>query len=472
MKDGRITISRVGGGPTGAAGTKKIHPHLALVQIFKQPAVVNHNCLVSVAQCVAPFSRPGDEGEREMVCISPMHYNLDNGKLKSPLTPRKKVSNQISSGSVLPRTQQSESSRVGNKAAKLDEKKISFKSDEESDSDLLSDSDDDGVDWAQRWRERVRCESTQVQQFQVNDLVRQIKLISVEANSELVDTDVDLIERLKILEDFKDLLNGKYDLSQLRNLNKTKPKKVTSKTTKPTKAPYTGKKRGPKPKKKLGETWISQSDSDNRKQNTEQNKQSESLHENFVRPPDKEEEEVIQNLLEDIKGSFESQFDMDLDTFGETEGSSDFGMATSFNLSSLDVLSKDSFVDQNLLGSGIVGGSSDEMFGGNPLSLNIPDFEPDWNEEKENVRKSLDLPLQRSLMDDLSFVSAGGEGEARPHQASYFPHVDTGDSSLTYDSQFSSQQHDVNNQNVFSAPSYLPSGTLSQDQFLNMFDED
>merc|ERR1719242_298463 len=198
MKDGRITISRVGGGPTGAAGTKKIHPHLALVQIFKQPAVVNHNCLVSVAQCVAPFSRPGDEGEREMVCISPMHYNLDNGKLKSPLTPRKKVSNQISSGSVLPRTQQSESSRVGNKAAKLDEKKISFKSDEESDSDLLSDSDDDGVDWAQRWRERVRCESTQVQQFQVNDLVRQIKLISVEANSELVDTDVDLIERLKI----------------------------------------------------------------------------------------------------------------------------------------------------------------------------------------------------------------------------------------------------------------------------------
>ena len=119
MKDGRITISRVGGGPTGAAGTKKIHPHLALVQIFKQPAVVNHNCLVSVGQCVAPFSRPGDEGEREMVCISPMHYNLDNGKLKSPLTPRKKVSNQISSGSVLPRTQQSESSRVGNKAAKI-----------------------------------------------------------------------------------------------------------------------------------------------------------------------------------------------------------------------------------------------------------------------------------------------------------------------------------------------------------------
>lgn len=79
---------------------------------------------------------------------------------------------------------------------------------------------------------------------------------------------------------------------------------------------------------------------------------------------DKDEEEVIQNLLEDIKGSFESQFDMDLDTFGGTEGSSDFGMATSFNLSSLDVLSKDSFVDQNLLGPPIVGGSSDEMFGG------------------------------------------------------------------------------------------------------------
>merc|ERR1712183_124590 len=166
------------------------------------------------------------------------------------------------------------------------------------------------------------------------------------------------IERLKILEDFRDLLNGKYDLSQIRNLNKTKPKKNSIKTTKPVKLPYTGKKRGPKPKKELGETWISQSFNDNRKLNTLPSQTVESLKEKVEMQPsdpveeDKEEEEVIQNLLEDIKGSFESQFDMDLDTFGGTEGSSDFGVATPFNLSSLDVLSKDSFVDQNLLGPG------------------------------------------------------------------------------------------------------------------------
>ena len=192
---------------------------------------------------------------------------------------------------------------------------------------------------------------------------------------------------------------------------------------------------------------------------------------------DREEEEVIQNLLEDIKGSFESQFDMDLDTFGGTEGSSDFGMATPFNLSSLDALSKDSFVDQNLLGPGIVGGSADAMFGGNSLSLNIPDFEQDWQEAKDSTAgKGLSLPLQDegSLMDELSFVS-GPEMTGRSDQSGYFA-VQPGGSrhqqaeAPQFSSQFSSEQH----QNVFPAQSFLPSGTLalSQDQFLNMFDED
>ena len=195
---------------------------------------------------------------------------------------------------------------------------------------------------------------------------------------------------------------------------------------------------------------------------------------------DREEEEVIQNLLEDIKGSFESQFDMDLDTFGGTEGSSDFGMATPFNLSSLDALSKDSFVDQNLLGPGIVGGSADAMFGGNSLSLNIPDFEQDWQEAKDsNAGKGLSLPLQDegSLMDELSFVS-GPEMTGRSDQSGYFA-VQTGSSRHPqavvpqFSSQFSSDQQNQN-QNVFTTPSYLPPGTLSlsQDQFLNMFDED
>ena len=490
MKDGRITISRLGGGPTGAGGTKKIHPHLALVQIFKNPGVVNHNCLVSVPKCAAPFlTRSGDEGE--MVCISPMHYNMDSGK--SPLTPRKKMSNQIHSANALlnqMKAQPIESSRVASKAAKVDEKNIAFKSDlEESDSDLLTDSDEDGVDWRERWEERVRCEEPDVEQFQVDHLVRDIRLMSVETDGtekdQLVNAEVDLIERLKIIDDFKNLLDGKYDLEQLKILTKTRPKKVT-KPSKPVKLPYTGKKRGPKPKKKLGETWISQTATEGNKQNTEPSKNIETSNEkiesNPSNPPleeDREEEEVIQNLLEDIKGSFESQFDMDLDTFGGTEGSSDFGMATPFNLSSLDALSKDSFVDQNLLGPGIVGGSSDAMFGGNSLSLNIPDFEQDWQEEKEgNAGKGLSLPLQDegSLMDELSFVS-GPEMTGRSDQSGYFAvqpgasrHQQTVEPQY---SQFSSDQ-EAHNQNVFPPQSYLPSGTLSlsQDQFLNMFDED
>merc|ERR1719233_1344869 len=86
MKDGRITIARPGG---GAGGTKKIHPHLALVQIFKNPSVVNHNTLASSPHCAAPFVAKG-EGEGEMVCISPLHYNVDTNRVKSPSTPKKK----------------------------------------------------------------------------------------------------------------------------------------------------------------------------------------------------------------------------------------------------------------------------------------------------------------------------------------------------------------------------------------------
>merc|ERR1712203_1292450 len=49
-----------------------------------------------------------------------------------------------------------------------------------------------------------------------------------------------------------------------------------------------------------------------------------------------EDETVIQSLLDDIKGSFEDQFEMDLDPFA----SQDFGMTSAFNLGNFD---EDSF---------------------------------------------------------------------------------------------------------------------------------
>ena len=68
MKDGRITIARPGAGAAGTGGTKKIHPHLALVQIFKNPGATNHNSLVSASHCAAPFlSRGHDDGDMDVV---------------------------------------------------------------------------------------------------------------------------------------------------------------------------------------------------------------------------------------------------------------------------------------------------------------------------------------------------------------------------------------------------------------------
>ena len=73
------------------------------------------------------------------------------------------------------------------------------------------------------------------------------------------------------------------------------------------------------------------------------------------------DEATIQNLLEDIKGSFENQFDMDLDTFDTAAATGDFSMNAPFNL---EELAKDNFNDGNILSKTLTSSSSDAMFGG------------------------------------------------------------------------------------------------------------
>jgi len=613
MKDGRITIARPGG---GAGGTKKIHPHLALVQIFKNPSVVNHNTLVSSPHCAAPFVAKGD-GEGEMVCISPLHYHVDTQRVKSPSTPKKKTPlqqtaspNQMTNANALlnhirameqqkldaasidpqqeiarllesnkmdiesvPNIQATGSKKISTAPKKqtvANKSKDIKRPVQDSDSDFLSDSEDD-VDWVKKWEEeRVKTVDLGVQEFNEDELVKEVEVLAIKKNGEgkeeLVTADKNLVDRLKIREGCKDLISGKYDLDPVKALQKPRPKKNDlKKQCKNEKAtPTVRKKPGPKPKKKLGEAWISDPGKskatigEKHKQfqdpkveipdpvvNTMQPVVKEEIVQPKIEKEDEKDEAVIQHLLEDIKGSFESQFEMDLQNFGshetQTFSNHEFSMSNTFNLSSLDDLSKDSFVGPPVLSTGVTSGSSDAMFGGAGPSLELPGLVDSWEDKEREEHSGQGIPYgqvqnnlirqnltfvgraqgQGELSQDLAYSRVGhdddyrgqheifsrepedltfsnrrpedltfthrptedlsfGQGEpedltftARPPDDLTFGNTEPED--LTFGSNRSNQQNlasEQTNSRFGTTSAFLSAGTISQEQFLNMFDQD
>ena len=609
MKDGRITIARPGG---GAGGTKKIHPHLALVQIFKNPSVVNHNTLASSPNCAAPFVAKG-EGEGEMVCISPLHYHVDTHRVKSPSTPKKKPpihqtapQNHLGNANALldhirameqqkldamtidPQQEIAKllgankmekeplSELIGSSGKKMlppkkqtvgPKSKDTKRAAQLSDSDFLSDSEDE-VDWVKKWNEeRVEPLAEGVQEFNEDDLVKNVEVLAIkkscEGREELVPAEKILVDRLKIREGCKDLISGRYDLGPIKALQRPKPKKSDLKKQCKAEKPVTTvrKKPGPKPKKKLGEAWIS--DPNKGKANLGEKQKpcpdlkleipSNPMHlevkEEIIQLKEEKEEEkdeaVIQHLLEDIKGSFESQFEMDLQNFGNHEeptfSNQDFSMTNAFNLSSLDDLSKDSFAGPPVLSTGVTSGSSDAMFGGAGSGLELPGLVASWEDKahedhreqriqysqensfRQNISfsgrsqsdPSQDLPYSRlgrdgdgvfrgqeELFDrepeDLTFSSRRSDslsfshrppedltfGHSEPEDLTFSRHSEDltfGNSEpqdLTFSSNRSSQQQqqlgsDQTNTTEFGSTSgFLSAGTISQEQFLDMFDQD
>eukprot|EP00092_Neocalanus_flemingeri_P027825 GFUD01030208.1.p1 GENE.GFUD01030208.1~~GFUD01030208.1.p1 ORF type:complete len:617 (-),score=204.44 GFUD01030208.1:107-1957(-) len=599
MKDGRITIARPGG---GAGGTKKIHPHLALVQIFKNPSVVNHNTLVSSSYCAAPFIAKG-EGEGEMVCISPMHYTVDSQKVKSPSTPKKKLppmnslppTQQLNTANALlnhirameqPKLESSPMDlkhEIGKALDSVDGREhlqevppatelkvspprkqtVSAKvkrsvQDIGSDSDFLSDSEDE-IDWVKKWEEeRVDPGVVVVQEFNEEELVNDIEIMAIKmgdlGKEELVAAEKKLVDRLKIVDGFRDFVSGKYDLEPLKALQKSKPKKTVSKKILKVdkQVPTVRKKPGPKPRKKIGEAWIS--DPNKGKTNTgEKPKPPESKTEvtgasaiiasSTQHVEEEKDEAVIQNLLEDIKGSFESQFEMDLETFGSHEEQSfsnqDFAMTNAFNLSSLDELSKDSFVGQPALVSGVTSGSSDAMFGGAGAGLELPGLVASWQDKEEVGHREQDMQFRQEqgvayrqgqqggmsfrgqddisqdmpyttehqgmnfreqqelfssrVPEDLTFDNREPEdltfgnrepedltfGHRQPEDLTFghrepvnlaFGHTEPED--LTFGHRESQQLASDQTANEFGTSAFLSAGSISQEQFLNMFDQD
>jgi len=264
-----------------------------------------------------------------------------------------------------------------------------------------------------------------------------------------------------------------------------------------------------------------------------------------IEKEDEKDEAVIQHLLEDIKGSFESQFEMDLQNFGshetQTFSNHEFSMSNTFNLSSLDDLSKDSFVGPPALSTGVTSGSSDAMFGGAGPSLELPGLVDSWEEKEREENSGQGIPYgqvqnnlirqnltfvgraqgQGELSQDLAYSRVGhdddyrgqheifsrepedltfsnrrpedltfshrppedlsfGQGEpedltftARPPDDLTFGNTEPED--LTFGSNRSNQQNLASgqtNSRFGTTSAFLSAGTISQEQFLNMFDQD
>jgi len=496
MKDGRITIARPGAGAAGTGGTKKIHPHLALVQIFKNPGATNHNSLVSASHCAAPFlSRGHDDGDMDVVCISPMHYSIGTNS-KSMATPKKKASsslNSLQSSNIL--LSQIKSVEAGNEVVKPKKDYLQLvkartspgasrkqTNSVESD-DFLSESDDDGIDWVKKWEEeRVIVDNHEIQSFNVDELVSDIKIMTVntkdDKTEELVEADQKLVNRLKIREEITELYDGKYNLSQLKNLEKQKPRK-----NKPSKPISAKKKTGPK--KKMAEAWFS-SESTKVKPIISPIKvpvPEPKIDPQGNRGEDDKDEATIQNLLEDIKGSFENQFDMDLDTFDTAAATGDFSMNAPFNL---EELAKDNFNDGNILSKTLTSSSSDAMFGGGSSShvLNIPVFgrSQTWSSH-EDVGVDADISesdRKEKVANSDSFDLGGVGGDFAQDLSSLVSDQHSRNEIYASDSseqfQFAPrvlEQMDESSSTIQAGqfPEFLTSRNLDQDQFYNIFDD-
>ena len=393
MKDGRITIARPGG---GAGGTKKIHPHLALVQIFKNPSVTNHNLLMNTDACSSPF-----QGEGDLVCISPLHYFVEEKRSKPPVVVKKRIQPSDSfdiqgsnMGEPVIAPVQSHYQPVPPVA------KQTLSSDDGA--DLLSDESDDDTDWVEKWNtESVAPASSGINEFKEEEILRQIQLLCLKTDAgggrEYIKADDSIVREMNVKEDLMMLLKGKYNLEGLKDAVRPKKTPVAKSSAPAAKAkrPYNRKVVAKSVKKKNPmEAWVSEPLGGGQIKSSEQHSTVKPIATPEAVPVKTDEDEtVIQSLLDDIKGSFEDQFEMDLDPFGNTVGpsfaSQDFGMTSSFNLGNFD---EDSFSSsgpssremfqqsvQSQQSGGVASVSSDAMFSGVGGMVEDPATEPVWS---------------------------------------------------------------------------------------------
>ena len=282
-KDGRMTITKA----TGNAGCKKVFPQIFVCQLFRWPQIVFHHDIKSSSHCMHPrVIKPStSDTKEELICVNPFHYDLntevDPNRTKKQSKPNK---------SQFPMTSCQ---------------------DNNSDEDILA-YEDDGVDYIKLWDEKsIKPKSADKKAFiTFENLMKELKFFTLQHESKkLIPTEAaekNLTEEIKTF-----LLSGKYK-SLIENMP-VKPQVMIAKDRDLMPPPT-----------RLGSSSV-------QSPNTKVNSATPTIVE--------EEDSAIQNLLDDIRGSFERQFDDEFNDLHAEEGSrssSPFGninIGTTFSMS-------------------------------------------------------------------------------------------------------------------------------------------
>merc|ERR1719186_1897880 len=512
MKDGRITIAKTG---AGVGGNKKIYPHLALVQIFRAPEAQNYGMLASCGGCTSPFAARGmgDFPDTEKVCISPLHYtpvSQDSNKIrkphKSPATTPKKNPNfrpvEVSSVShvtyvnavsgpnegIRVKSVSGHNEGISGKAVfgqtegisksvqrrgHVENRNIAMVKgsvDVMDEDDDYEDFDDGGIDWEAKWeQEAIDPDTDEVQTFNEEDMLKEIEYLTLskDANGKacIVKAERELLEKLKVLDDLKALIDGNVNLDALIPIKETSvykkdPISGDSGSTQfgdnddtfgthgsqgpniPRPDMNTGSHgpidlshesghifQGPSGRVSQGSIVPSQKslglrDSETGSTGTNATQISSKFQNVPGNPTDKapeesKEESAILNLLDDIKGSFERQFDMNLDAFGndteEHNFEKEFNMSNTFNMadfsssgqpSMLDSTSSDPPSDSLLQYRSSNMGSSDAMFGGGLLEDEggLPCIINSWSVQDQPQQEVDRTFLTAGVVEDRNFA--------------------------------------------------------------------
>lgn len=350
-KDSRITVARPGAGPVGqqgGGGSKKIHPHLALVQMFRHPQVLNPANLSPSPLCSSPFAASGSQLGEEggLLCISPLHYMPGDNPSRSPGAARRSTAKVQQ-----PRQQNHPRNNFkGQDAGHL--KKMKADDEEDSDSDFLSDTEDD-IDWEERWRNQsVAPKSIEVQVIDEESLRKEITFLKFKSGGGCVTkkepVGPKMLERLKIMEDLRCLFRGKYDLSCIAKPNTKGPRSKTRK--------YLARQRDEVSRLKA-EGAQREGQEVAPQQHREEGAQ--------LGVPGEKNDMAIQDLFD--QDSFDTDLDMDLDSFSQEDtpfAGQDFSIANTFSMTGFDEALPGMQNKSGESGRSIAAGSSDAMFGG------------------------------------------------------------------------------------------------------------
>ena len=303
-KDGRMTITKA----TGNAGCKKVFPQIFVCQLFRWPQIVFHHDIKSSSHCQHPgVIKPSTtDTKEEVICVNPYHYDLNT---------------------------EVEPNRTKSKQSKQNKNQSPMNSCEDIDSDdEILPYEDDGIDYIKLWDEKsIKPKSVDKQVITFENLMKELNFFTLHHESKKLipcEAEQNLTEDIKTF-----LLSGKYK-SLIENMPE-KPKVRTAKDRDlmppPTTQPMT-------PSSSNSGTKAS-----------------------VPTPVIEEEDSAIQNLLDDIRGSFERQFDDEFNDFHEegSRSSSPFGninIGTTFSMSDGHALEDLAVSAEDILAS-----SPDEM---------------------------------------------------------------------------------------------------------------